>query len=211
MMHTIKTTLLALLLSFVFASPALAQRIALRGTLTYGSLTFTADDTFESALGDASAPIFTAGGQVLFPNGVFVEVTTGKLEEDGERVIVNSGGQLVNTGQPLIVKLRPIEVTGGWRYSGWWYVAPYVGAGYTAYRFQELSEFAGPGENIDERFNGFHIMGGVEFMARRWLAIGGEVAWTSVPDAIGERGRSAFFNESNLGGTTLRVKLTLGQ
>ncbi len=75
MMHTIKATLLALLLSFVFASPALAQRIALRGTLTYGSLTFTADDTFESALGDASAPIFTAGGQVLFPNGVFVEVT----------------------------------------------------------------------------------------------------------------------------------------
>jgi hypothetical protein len=37
------------------------------------------------------------------------------------------------------------------------------------------------------------------------------VAWTSVPDAIGVCGRSAFFDESNLGGTTVRVKLTLGQ
>ena len=90
-------------------------------------------------------------------------------------------------------------------------VATRGGAGYTAHRFQELSEFAGPGENIDERFNGFHIMGGVEYLPLRWLAIGGEVAWTSVPDAIGTSGRSAFFNETNLGGTTLRVKLTLGQ
>jgi opacity protein-like surface antigen len=206
-----RITLLAVALSIATASPAFAQRLALRGTLTYGSLNFTADDTFESALGTSSAPIFTAGGQLLFPIGVFVEVTTGRLEEDGERVIVDGSGQPVNTGQPLIVKVRPIEFTGGWRYSGWWSVAPYVGAGYTAYRFQELSEFAGPGENIDETFNGYHLMGGLEYLPKRWLAIGGELAWTSVPDAIGVRGRSAFFNETNLGGTTFRVKLTLGQ
>ena len=211
MTHTITASLLTLAFCFGLAQPALAQRLALRGTLTYGSLSFTADDTFESALGKSSAPIFTAGGQLLFPNGVFVEVTTGRLEEDGERVIVNGSGVLVNTGQPLVVTLRPIEFTGGWRYGGWWHFAPYAGAGYSAYRFQELSEFAGPGENIDERFNGFHIMGGVEYLPKRWLAVGGEVAWTSVADAIGTSGRSAFFNETNLGGTTLRVKLTLGQ
>lgn len=206
-----KTLLLAVALSIATTSMAFAQRLALRGTLTYGSLDFTADDTFESALGKSSAPIFTAGGQLLFPNGVFVEVTTGKLEEDGERVIVNASGGLVNTGQALTVNIRPIELTGGWRYGGWSHVAPYAGAGYTAYRFQELSEFAGPGENIDERFNGYHIMGGLEYLPKPWLAIGGEVAWTSVPDAIGVRGRSALFDESNAGGTTLRVKLILGQ
>ena len=211
MAHTINASLLALVFCFGIVEPAFAQRLALRGTLTYGSLMFTADDTFESALGKSSAPIFTAGGQLLFPNGVFVEVTTGRLEEDGERVIVDGSGQLVNTGQPLVVTVRPIEFTGGWRYAGWWHVAPYAGAGYTAHRFQELSEFAGPGENIDERFSGYHIKGGLEYLPKRWLAIGGEMAWTSVPDAIGERGRSAFFNETNLGGTTLRLKLTLGQ
>jgi opacity protein-like surface antigen len=206
-----KTTLLALALSAAAASPAFAQRLALRGTLTYGVLDFNASETFTSVLGDSSAPIFTAGGQLLFPNGVFVEATTGKLEEDGQRVIVNAAGQLVNTGQPLTINLRPIEITGGWRYGGWWHFAPYAGAGYSAYRYQELSEFAGPGENIDERFDGFHIVGGVEYLPLRWLAIGGELAWSSIPDAIGERGRSALFNETNLGGTTLRVKLTLGQ
>jgi opacity protein-like surface antigen len=211
MMRTLNATVLAVMFSLVVAAPALAQRIALRGTLTYGSINFSADDTFESALGSASAPIYTAGGQVLFPNGVYVEATAGKMEEDGQRVIVDGSGQLVFTGQPLVVTLRPIEVTAGWRYSGWWYVAPYAGAGYSAYRFQELTASAGPGENIDERFNGFHVLGGVEFLARRWLAIGGELAWSSVPDAIGDRGRSAFFDESNLGGTTLRIKLTIGQ
>jgi opacity protein-like surface antigen len=211
MTQTLNASLLALVFCLGMTPPAMAQRLALRGTLTYGSLNFTASDTFESALGDSSAPIFTAGGQLLFPNGVFVEVTIGRLEEDGERVIVDGSGQLVNTAQPLVVKVRPIEFTGGWRYAGWSNVAPYAGAGYTAFRFQELSEFAGPGENIDERFNGYHVMGGLEYLPKRWLAIGGEVAWTSVPDAIGERGRSAFFDETNLGGTTLRVKLTLGQ
>ena len=179
MLQTINASLLALVFCLSIAQPALAQRLALRGTLTYGALNFAANDTFESALGDSSAPIFTAGGQRLFPNGVFVEVTTGRLEEDGERVIVNSGGQLVNTGQPLVVTVRPIEFTGGWRYPGWSQFAPYAGGGYTACRFQEL--------------------------------IGGEVVWTSVPDAIGASGRAASFNETNLGGTTLRVKLTLGQ
>jgi opacity protein-like surface antigen len=206
-----KTTVLVMVLVLLSASPALAQRLALRGVLTYGAINWTADETFESALGKSSSPIWTAGGQLLFPSGVFVEVTTGRLNEDGERVFVNGNGQLVNLGQPLTITLRPIEVTGGWRYSGWWYFAPYAGAGYSAYRFQELSEFAGPGENIDERFDGFHIVGGAEYLPVRWLAIGGELQWSSIPDAIGTSGRSAVFNESNLGGTTLRVKLTIGQ
>ena len=117
----------------------------------------------------------------------------------------------MNTGQALVVTVRPIEFSGGWRYPGWSPFAPYACGGYTACRFQEQSEFAGPGENIDQRFNGYHVTGGLEYLPLRWLAIGGEVAWTSVPDAIGTSGRSAFFNETNLGGTTLRVKLTLGQ
>jgi hypothetical protein len=32
-----------------------------------------------------------------------------------------------------------------------------------------------------------------------------------VPDAIGESGVSKAFNETDLGGTTLRFKITIGQ
>ena len=55
-------------------------------------------------------------------------------------------------------------------------------------------------------------MGELEYLPLRWLAVGGEVAWTSVRRCDRRAGgRSAFFNETNLGGTTLRVKMTLGQ
>ena len=35
---------------------------------------------------------------------------------------------------------------------------------------RRLSDFAGPGENVDERFNGFHVLGGAEYLPLRWLA-----------------------------------------
>ena len=35
--------------------------------------------------------------------------------------------------------------------------------------------------------------------------------WTTVPDAIGESGLSAAFNESNLGGASFRFKITIGR
>ena len=50
-----------------------------------------------------------------------------------------------------------------------------------------------------------------EYRALPWLAIGGEVAWSSVPDALGAGGVSAVFGEDNLGGTTIRIKATFGR
>ena len=64
---------------------------------------------------------------------------------------------------------------------------------------------------MDERFNGFHILGGVEFKATRWLGVGGEIAFTSVPDALGAGGVSEAFDEDNLGGTSYRLKISVGR
>ena len=61
------------------------------------------------------------------------------------------------------------------------------------------------------RFAGYHLLGGAEYKILRWLGVAGEVAWTTVPDAIGESGVSQAFNDTDLGGTTLRVKITIGQ
>ena len=58
-------------------------------------------------------------------------------------------------------------------------------------------------KNVDERFSGYHLVGGVEYKITRWLGVAGEVTWTTVPDAIGEAGVSAAFDETDLGGTTL--------
>jgi hypothetical protein len=88
---------------------------------------------------------------------------------------------------------------------------PYGGAGYSRYLYQALSGFAAPGENVDESYHGYHIVGGGEYLPLRWLAIGGEIAWSSVRDARPIGGLSEAFDETNLGGTTLRVKISIGR
>jgi hypothetical protein len=51
----------------------------------------------------------------------------------------------------------------------------------------------------------------VEYKITRWLGLAGEASWSTVPDAIGESGVSEAFNETDLGGTTFRVKITIGR
>lgn len=206
----IRALVLTLMLCAI-ATPAAAQDVGVRAFLTYGRLTFQSQDSFDAALDKSSGTIYTGGGQLLFPRGVYVEFSTGKLQEDGQRVIVNAAGQVTRTGQPFEITLRPIEITGGWRYLRSDRFVPYGGAGYSRYRYQALSEFARPGENIDDSFNGFHIVGGGEYLPLRWLAIGGELAWSSVPDAAAVSDVSEAFGETNLGGTTLRLKISIGR
>ena len=88
---------------------------------------------------------------------------------------------------------------------------PYVAGGFTSLKYQETSDFATPSEDVDESFNGYHVIGGAEYKITRWLGLAGEAAWSTVPDAIGESGVSDAFNETDLGGTTFRVKITIGR
>jgi hypothetical protein len=41
--------------------------------------------------------------------------------------------------------------------------------------------------------------------------VAGEANWTTVPDAIGAAGVSAAFDETDLGGTSVRLKITVGR
>jgi hypothetical protein len=88
---------------------------------------------------------------------------------------------------------------------------PFAGGGFSSYKYSETSDFSDPSEDVDERFHGLHVLGGAEYRVTRWVTVGGEVLWSSVPDALGEGGVSAAFNEDNLGGTALRVKISVGR
>ena len=112
----------------------------------------------------------------------------------------------------MTVTMTPLEVTGGWRFHGLLgqRFTPYVGGGYTSMRYEETSEFAGTDDDLSDRFgNGFHLTGGADVRLGRWIAVGGDVTWTSIADAIGTSGASAVFEEDNLGGTSLRVRMIL--
>jgi hypothetical protein len=186
--------------------------IGVRGFGVVGNMTFTAKESFEAVLDRSSGPIFGGGAQLLLPWNLYVEMGAWRFKQDGERVFIGPNGEVFKLGVPLEITVTPLEITGGYRFTMLSpKFTPYAGLGYSSYRYQETSAVADAGEDVDERFAGFHVQAGAEYQFLRWLAAGGEVAWSSVADAIGQGGVSAHFNEDNLGGTSIRLKISVGR
>jgi hypothetical protein len=189
-----------------------AQGIDIKGYGMVGGVNFSAADSFDAIFGSSSGTIFGGGAEVGLPwGGLYVGVGAWRFSADGERVFV-SDSEVFPLGIPLTVEITPFELTGGWRFKGLSSrLVPYVGGGWSSYAYTETSDFAEAAENVDERFNGWHILGGAEFRLTRWLGVGGEIAFSSVPDALGAGGVSEAFDETNLGGTTYRLKISVGR
>lgn len=188
----------------VTATPALAQakKVEIGGYATVGKINFAASESFDAVLGQSSGVFFGGGGKVGLPwFGLFADVGAWRFKQDGERVL-RAAGTLYQLGIPVTITITPIEVTGGWQYHGrrgiWRRLAPYVGAGFSSYSYQETSTFATTSEDVNDRFSGYHLLGGGEFKVLKWLGLAGEVAWTTIPDALGTAGISKEFAETDL-------------
>jgi hypothetical protein len=210
--------------------------IRVRGVVTFGAAAFQAQESFEAILGSRSGPVYGGGGQLLLPWDFYAEVGVWHFSSDGERAFIGPNEEIFPLGVPLDVSITPIEITGGWRYRHCPQpprppgtprtkqpartapaarpcapkVIPYVGGGLSLYKYTETSELADATEDVDERFTGFHLLGGAEVRVHRWIAVGGEIGWSSVPDAL-DGGVAAAFDEDNLGGVMFRVKLAIGR
>jgi opacity protein-like surface antigen len=192
------------------ATPARAQEFMIRGFGDLGATTFTAEQSFHAILGSKSGPVF-GGGIEAVEQHVFLNVRASRFRKTGQRVFLFEGEQF-DLGIPTTITVTPVELTGGYRFPFWTRVVPYAGAGVGWHHFKETSEFAADDENVDDRFTGYHILGGAEVGLWRWLALGGELQWATVPDAIGSDPNSVSheFDESDLGGTTFRFKIIVG-
>jgi opacity protein-like surface antigen len=123
-------------------------------------------------------------------------------------------GETFDLGIETNVRIAPVDVTGGYRFfDADRRVVPYLGAGLGWHRYEETSEFAEDDENVDERHRGYHVLGGAEVRLARWLGVGGELQWTTVPEALGQdpNGVSAAFEETDLGGVSFRVNVIVGR
>jgi opacity protein-like surface antigen len=147
----------------------------------------------------------------VLPFPVFVNLRASQFKRTGERVFVYQGEQY-NLGIPATVTITPLILTGGYRADFGWRIVPYGGGGVGWHRYRETSQFAEASENVDERFRGYHLVGGAEFRVARWIGTAFEAEWSTVPDALGRDANSVSreFNETNLGGVTFRVKLVIG-
>ncbi len=201
------------------AAPAQQPRgISINGYAMGGGLNLTAIDSFEAITGKSNGPIFGGGVRVGLPwvrtsfGGLFVDVGAWRYHAEGGRVFVLNG-VVYPLNVPVEIAMTPIELSAGWqfRFRRAPRLAPYVAAGLTSMLYKETSSFLSAGEDVDESFSGYHVGGGVEYRFSRWVGIAGEVGWSTVPDAIGDSGVSEAFNETDLGGTTFRFKLTFGR
>ena len=193
--------------------PPPPQSVEIHGYAMFGRINFTAADSFDVILGEPSGTIYGGGARLGLPfGGLFVDVGAWRFHGEGERVFAFQG-QTFPLGIPMEITVTPLEVSAGWQFRLRQQpkLRPYVAGGFTSYGYTETSEFATDTENVDERFSGYHLGGGVEYRITRWLGLGGEFIWTTVPDAIGESGVSAAFDETDLGGTSLRVKISIGR
>ena len=188
---------------------------SIRGFGDVGLTRFTAAETFKATLGSSTGVFFGGGVEVVLPQRLFFNVRLSRFEKTGERVFVDEG-EVFPLGIEMTVGITPVEVTGGYRFQprdGTGSVIPFVGGGIGWHRYSEKSDFAQTGDDVEERFTGYHALGGVEFRMSRWFGVTGEAQWTTISDALGSEVSSALqaFGESNLGGLAFRVRFVVGR
>jgi len=191
--------------------PALSNRLEIRAFGSTSTTWFTASSTFTAVLGKSTGQDF-GGGLNLTQGPGYVEISARRFSQSGERVFVAADGEAFRLGIPVRIMITPLDVTAGWRFRPrFGRLIPHVGLGYTRMKYEETSDFAEADENVSNSFNGFHVVGGAEVRVAPWVGLAGEVVWTSVANALGEGGASKAFDENNLGGTSIRLKLVLGR
>jgi hypothetical protein len=207
----LRRLLAALALTLVGASAATAQPLQVHGFFDVGGTSFTAKDAFRTVLGSSSAIVFGGGGGVVLPMRVFVDVRASRFRKNGRRVFVFNN-EVFDLGIDDTVTITPLQVTAGYRF-GRQGVVPYAGGGIGWYRYQETDPSSLAGDDVDQRFIGYHATGGAEIPIVKWLAIAGEAEWSSVRTSVDQMPNSAMtaFGENDLGGLTFRVKAVVGR
>lgn len=200
------------------ARPAVRRTpVGFNGFVTFASMRPSAADTFRAAGIGSSVGEIGGGAQITnIWKDLFVQASISSWSGSGERVFIDDAGNRFPLGIPLDVRLTSVEVTAGWKFALGrrglaQRVRPYIGAGVGTAGYTERSSFAESGDDVDERFTSTHVLAGVEVSVHRWIGIGADVRFRSVPDAFGPDGIAGALREDNLGGTSAGIRVTVGR
>ena len=190
----------------VRSSSSSKPSIGLFGMFDYS--TIASPKSFDAVFGKHTTTGPGAGIDVVnLWKGVFVRIDGSQSSLTGERVVVFNG-DVFKLGIPLTAKLTPLEFGAGWRFAGSGSkIAPYVGASAISLKYKETSSFADSSENVDDTYNGFGAFGGVDVRITKQVFAGVEGQYRSIKITPGPNSAAASFNETDLGGIVLRVRL----
>lgn len=182
-----------------------------------GFQSFTAIDSFSAVLGSSGGAVFGGGGGLLLGRNLFVDVSISRYSADGSRVFIADGGEVIDLGIPTQVAVTPIDVSIGWRFAGTprlgptgkprWRPVPFGGGGFGFQQYEETADFASSGDDTSESHGSYHVLGGVELPFGRHLGAVADVLYRWVPDGLGTSGVSAYYDETDLGGAQVRVRI----
>jgi len=119
-------------------------------------------------------------------------------EVDGEQVLPSRPPRSTGVGETLTY--RPLSLTAAWVINPEARWRWHVGAGATLLDWED----EGASRSADGSDTGGHVVGGVRRDRRGWT-FGGELRWSTIPDAVGEAGITRFFGDDDLGGVALHV------
>ncbi len=186
--------------------------ITIRGFFLATEEQFAAKTTFAAVFGKAAQPLFGGGAQVVFRDGIYVEVSGSRFSKSGQRAFVFNG-QSFGLGIPLTASLTPIETSVGYRFrlKNYRNVIPFVAAGIGQYHYKETSSGSGTGEDVDASHVGYLANAGVEFRLHQWVGVSIDAQYTHVPGIFGTGGISQDAGENDLGGYAARFKVIVGR
>jgi opacity protein-like surface antigen len=187
------------------ARPAVPRELAVEGQVGYFGM--AASNTASAIFDSTGGVTFGAAGRYTFHRSFFVSVGLRTFSKDGQRVFVSSpGGAVSKLGFPLSVRITPIFATVGYRFRNGQMLVPYAGLGLSITGYKETSEVAGQTFEESRSKAGFHGLAGLE-VGRHMFRFGGELSYSTVPDAIGIAGVSKVYGEKNLGGLSVLGKV----
>jgi opacity protein-like surface antigen len=211
----------AVLFLLASAVPCRAQNdISMRGFADAGLTIFTASQSFKAILGSPAGAVFGGGLQVGLTRNVFVSVGASRFSRTGQRVFVFQD-QVFKLNESDTITVTPFQLSAGYRFVGRRPArvtrpsryTPYVGGGIGWYRFSESSAHSTADEDDKTTNAGYQLLAGVEMPVRRWMAAAVDAQWSFVPNAFGDSATSVatLYDEHNLGGFTLSVRIIVGQ
>ena len=128
---------------------------------------------------------------------------------EGERVFI-SNGTVFPLGIATELKYRPIDFAAGWQFQ-FSRIRPYFGAGASIVAYQETSDFAEAGDDVDERKTGTLLLAGVDVAVLRHVRVGGEFRYRAITGILGAEGVSELFGEDKLGGVAFAARVSVGR
>jgi opacity protein-like surface antigen len=180
---------------------------SLRGFGQIGYTRWNASRSFEAVLGSAGGVTVGGGGEVRF-GSLFVQGSIDVFRKTGERVVVLDD-EVFPLGIDNTVTVVPLAATVGYtRTIG--RTESYIGGGVGQVFYREHAEFAIDGDDVSDRFTSYHVLGGAEVYRRNTMHVAVEVQYTHVPNAL-DGGVAERFDEHNLGGVQVRLKVSFGR